>query len=166
MTTILLWYSITAVASHYFASFIQATLHRAAGHWPGAGKLYRTHTFSHHAIYTADNLVSEKYKYDDEESITHYYFAPVAVFEVFAYLVLPLGIFVAHLVSIFASYRAHLYVHEQFHLSKTWLSRFAWFKRMRKLHLLHHRDMTANFGLLSFVWDRLMGTYREVRVKA
>ena len=164
MTTLLICYSMTIVASHYLMSFLQSVLHRALGHWPGAGKLYRIHVYSHHGIYSADNLVMDKYS-ADEESVTHYYYLPVAVIEVIAFLALPLGMFITHVVAILSSYWAHLYVHEQFHLSKTWLARFAWFKRQRRLHLLHHRDTTANFGLLSFVWDRLMGTYRDVGAK-
>jgi hypothetical protein len=165
MTTLLICYSMTIVASHYLASFLQATLHRVFGHWPGAGKLYQTHVYSHHGIYSGENLIAEKYN-DEEKSVTHYYFVPVAVLEVFAFLALPLGIFITHVVAILSSYWAHLYVHEQFHLSKTRLARFAWFKRKRKLHLLHHRDTSANFGVLSFVWDRLMGTYRDAGARA
>jgi sterol desaturase/sphingolipid hydroxylase (fatty acid hydroxylase superfamily) len=50
------------------------------------------------------------------------------------------------------------YFHDSFHLRKHWLNRYKWYKRLRRLHFLHHHNMTVNYGILSFVWDRVFGT--------
>lgn len=53
---------------------------------------------------------------------------------------------------------ANDYVHDSTHIRKHWLNRFSWYKRVRKLHFIHHRDMTVNYGVITFIWDRVFGT--------
>lgn len=52
-------------------------------------------------------------------------------------------------------------IHDSFHLRKFFLQRFAFYMRLRRLHLVHHVNMGQNFGILSFLWDRVFGTYKE-----
>lgn len=37
-------------------------------------------------------------------------------------------------------------------------ARFAWFRRKRELHLRHHVRQDANYAIVAFFWDRLLGT--------
>lgn len=53
------------------------------------------------------------------------------------------------------------YMHDAFHIKRSWLLRSRWFKRIRKLHDLHHLDMTSNFGICFFSLDKLFKTYRK-----
>ena len=152
----------TAVASHYLASFIQAVLHQFVGHHPRGRFFYRTHVRDHHGRYPGDATVSEKYS-DEERDIAVFYLVPAVLLAVTAYLLLPLAIFVTHAASLAASYGAHVYVHVQYHLARPWLNRFAWFRRRRQLHFVHHREPTKNFAVIDFVWDRLGGTYQPAR---
>jgi len=71
MTFTPLLYIATAVITHYVASFIQASLHRLVAHRKIGGALRKNHLRYHHAIYSRDVMVSEKY-IDEEKSLTTY----------------------------------------------------------------------------------------------
>ncbi|MBL8018895.1 MAG: sterol desaturase family protein [Leptospirales bacterium] len=53
------------------------------------------------------------------------------------------------------------YFHRAFHLKGHWLYRFHWFRKLSRLHHLHHL-MRCNYGIAFFGMDRLFGTYRTV----
>jgi len=57
------------------------------------------------------------------------------------------------------SYAAHAYVHEHYHLNRSWLDRWQWFRWRRSLHFVHHRDTTRNYAVIDFFWDRMLRTY-------
>lgn len=52
------------------------------------------------------------------------------------------------------------YLHGRFHIRGHWLERFAWFRRIRRLHDIHHWQ-PCNYGILFFEIDRLCGTLRD-----
>jgi len=153
-------YPATALVSHYIASFIQISLHYLLGHRALGGFFYRTHMFDHHGIYSGDQLLSETYS-DKERDLTAYYVVPAALLVLAAYLLLPTGIFLVHILSIGLSYAAHVYLHVHYHLKNSWLNRFRWFEKKRRLHLVHHREPSKNFAVIEFFWDRIWGTYQS-----
>lgn len=61
------------------------------------------------------------------------------------------------------------YMHDALHLNKFWMledrALFKWFKKVRKLHDIHHLKinnsgrMDVNFGICFFWMDKLFGTY-------
>jgi sterol desaturase/sphingolipid hydroxylase (fatty acid hydroxylase superfamily) len=55
---------------------------------------------------------------------------------------------------------AHSYVHQHFHLERSWLARFAWFRRAQATHDLHH-DRDINFMVFDYFWDRRFGTFEK-----
>jgi sterol desaturase/sphingolipid hydroxylase (fatty acid hydroxylase superfamily) len=54
------------------------------------------------------------------------------------------------------------YVHMHFHLERSWLLRFAWFRYARATHDIHH-DRDVNFMVADHFWDRRLGTYEPPR---
>lgn len=52
------------------------------------------------------------------------------------------------------------FAHDAFHVRRHTLLKYRWFKRLCALHYLHHRDMRANYGIVTFFWDRVFGTLR------
>jgi sterol desaturase/sphingolipid hydroxylase (fatty acid hydroxylase superfamily) len=63
-----------------------------------------------------------------------------------------------------ASFYAHVVFDREYHVEGSWFLRFAWFMRKQQLHFVHHRHANANFAVIDFFWDRLLGTYRPVTV--
>jgi len=52
------------------------------------------------------------------------------------------------------------YFHKSYHIPKHWLNKYKFFKNGKKLHLVHHQDMTKNFGLLSYIFDEYFNTIK------
>lgn len=61
------------------------------------------------------------------------------------------------------SFGAHTFLHKHYHLQHSWLERSRWFRRHRDLHYEHHRDARRNYAVIDLFWDRLFGTFAEVR---
>jgi sterol desaturase/sphingolipid hydroxylase (fatty acid hydroxylase superfamily) len=49
-------------------------------------------------------------------------------------------------------------MHEAFHVSKHPLDSFAWFRRLRRYHDIHHL-LNCNYGIVFMTMDRLCGTF-------
>ena len=60
-----------------------------------------------------------------------------------------------------ASFYAHVYIDKEYHVEGSKFERFAWFRRKRQLHFAHHLHANANFAVIDFFWDRMLGTYRK-----
>ena len=160
----ILAYTATLILTHYMASFIQASLHCVVGHRRLGGTLRKNHLRYHHAIYSRNAVVSEKY-IDEEKSLTIYYVLPATIVASIDYLLLPFDIFLIHVSALALSFYAHVYVHVQYHLKDPWLKRFEWFNRKQALHILHHRNGSKNFAVLEFLWDRVFGTFQSAKVQ-
>jgi len=155
----LLLFAGTAAATHYFMSFTQTVMHRALGHHPIGGKLFRNHLNFHHTYYGGSHLVSPTYR-GDEGNNTPYFFIPVCLVGAGALLILPLYLFIALVIGCTVSFYMHVFLDKEYHVEGSRLQRFAWFRRKQELHFVHHRGADCNFAVIDFFWDRLLGTYR------
>jgi len=153
-------FALTAVATHIVMSFGQTLIHYKVAHHPMGGKIFRNHINFHHTHYSEDHLVSKTYL-GDEGNTTPYFVFPVLLASACAYLLLPLDLFIVAMVTCAASFYAHVLFDNEYHLERSWLRRFAWFRRKQELHFVHHRHADSNFAVIHFFWDRLLGTYRR-----
>jgi|SRR5579863_583491 len=149
----------TALATHYFMSFVQTLMHRALGHQPIGGRFFRNHINFHHAYYCKDHLVSQTYQ-GDQGNNTPYFFIPVCLVGMCAFFVLPLYLFMTLTVACATSFYTHVFLDKEYHVAGSRLRRFDWFRRKQELHFIHHRYTNCNFAVIDFFWDRLLGTYR------
>jgi len=149
-----------AIASYYLMSIVQTVLHRDYGHRRKIRAVFDAHAIGHHGLYPPDKLQSEVFE-DCESHALNYYGIPIVVFAVFIYFYLGPLVMFAHLTGVFATFRWHLYLHEHYHLIDSPLERFAWFRKKRRLHFVHHRDARYNFAVVEFWIDKLMGTRKE-----
>ena len=158
-------YLITFLMTHHAAAIIQATLHCFLGHRKKGGFIHKIHAYEHHGIYSQDFMVSDSYL-DEAKSLDYLYAVPALLLAISVYSMVSLDYFLVHIAALGLSTLAHLYLHVQYHLKKSPLKRYRWFQRKQQLHLLHHKDMTKNFAVVEFVWDRLMGTYQGTPLNA
>jgi hypothetical protein len=149
-----------AVASYYLMSIIQTVLHRDYGHRKRIRAVFEAHAIGHHGMYPPNQLQRDSFEDCDSHAL-NYYGIPIVIVAVLAYLAFGTMIMIAHLMGVFATFRWHLYLHEHYHLTESWLERFAWFRKKRRLHFVHHRDARYNFAVVEFWIDNLMGTRRE-----
>jgi sterol desaturase/sphingolipid hydroxylase (fatty acid hydroxylase superfamily) len=153
---------LTLVLASFLGHLVHWSLHR-----PWAGPAYRGHMEHHDSMYPPDDLLSSTYRRVSTpvSGTVITFFAVLAIFlGAFCGLMMELSapwwtiVGPAILVGLLAF--AHDVVHDSFHVKGHSFERFAWFMRMREHHFQHHRDMGSNFGILSFVWDRLLGTFK------
>lgn len=143
--------------TYHVVCILQAVLHRFVGHRRFLLKIFESHTNSHHAIYVGESF--DLPSYCDEEASVTFTLVPVAmVVAGLGYLVLPVFLATVVCITVVATFVAHVYLHEQFHLEKSVLLKFRWFKKYKEIHRVHHEDQSRNFGVISFACDRIMGT--------
>jgi len=53
------------------------------------------------------------------------------------------------------------YIHTEIHIDGSWLEKYEWFLKKRKLHLLHHKKFMKNMNIIDHTFDKLKGTYLE-----
>jgi len=153
---------LTAVGTHLLISFSQTLMHYGLGHRRLGGMFFRNHIHYHHVNYSKDHLVSLVYiKNDGDGNNTPFLMIPVALMLSSAYFIFPLGVFLTQIVAAFASFSAHVYLDNQYHIAGSPFLRFAWFRRKQQLHFVHHTYGNSNFALIDNFWDRLLGTYRN-----
>jgi sterol desaturase/sphingolipid hydroxylase (fatty acid hydroxylase superfamily) len=158
-------YILTAVITHFVVSFGQTLMHYKFAHHAIGGKLFRNHINFHHTHYSSDHLVSRKYL-GDEGNITPFFFIPVLLVAAFSYFVLPIDLFAIEICACAASFYAHVFFDQQYHVEGSRLQRFGWFRRKQELHFVHHLHANRNFAVIHFFWDKLFGTFRRAEVKA
>jgi hypothetical protein len=151
---------LTAAVTHFFMSFCQTLFHLHLGHHRIGGRLFRNNVYFHHVYYSKDHLVSERYL-ADEGNNTPFFLIPVFAVVAICYLFMPFHLFVVQLVTMTGSFFAHVHLDKQYHVAGSWLGRFSWFRRKQQLHFVHHRHANANFAVIDYFWDRLLGTYRS-----
>jgi len=151
---------LTAAVTHFFMSFCQTLFHLFLGHHRIGGQLFRNHIYFHHVYYSKDHLVSERYL-ADEGNNTPFFLIPVFAAVVVSYILIPFHLFIVQLVTMAGSFCAHVYLDKQYHVAGSWLGHFSWFRRKQRLHFVHHRHANANFAVIDYFWDRLLGTFRS-----
>jgi hypothetical protein len=156
---------LTAVATHLLMSFSQTLMHYRLGHRRLGGIFFRNHIQFHHVNYSKDRLASPAYiKNADDGNNTPFFLIPVALMLLTTYFIFPLGVFLIQITTAFASFSAHVYLDNQYHITASPLLRFAWFRRKQQLHFVHHTHGDSNFALIDNFWDKLLGTYRNPAV--
>jgi len=150
---------LTAVCTHLVMSGGQTMLHRWLGHRRMGGVLHRNHIRFHHTYYARGHLASPTYRNEDGNN-TPYFLVPTLLTSAVLFFVLPLPVFVVMAVTSAASFYAHVVLDREYHVANSPLQRFAWFRHKQQLHFVHHLHADANFAVIDFVWDRLLGTYR------
>jgi sterol desaturase/sphingolipid hydroxylase (fatty acid hydroxylase superfamily) len=54
------------------------------------------------------------------------------------------------------------HIHDQFHLTQTIWQKVPAFRRWDACHLQHHFDMSCNFGIFGFGFDKVFGTFKNI----
>ena len=147
-------------ATHLTLSGGQTIMHYGLGHRRLGGVLFRNHINFHHAYYARGHLATAIPE-SGKGNNTPYFFVPVVLAGAAVWFMLPLGLFIAVTLTAAASFAAHVWLDKAYHVEGSYLERFAWFRRKRQLHFVHHLHANANFAVIDFFWDRVLGTYRE-----
>lgn len=147
-----------SVGTYYGTTFVQVLFHRWFGHTRRLSAIYENHLHGHHADYRSDRLMSDTW-IEAERHVMWYYAIPIVPLSVLVAWLLPLPLFVLHIVTLGLTIWWHIHLHQEYHLNNSRWARFAWFQRKRDLHLRHHVRHHGNYAIVEFFWDRVLGTY-------
>lgn len=154
---------VAFIVSLVLASFFGHVVHWAL-HQPWTGIAHKGHMQHHEVFYPPGRMVSDSYQAPPWYHNSSLLFTPpllalVGIVGTVLWLcgapMVGLAVFAAAMVSFALINDA---VHDSFHLRKQPLARFGWYRRLRKLHYVHHRNMTVNFGVINFTWDQVFRT--------
>jgi sterol desaturase/sphingolipid hydroxylase (fatty acid hydroxylase superfamily) len=76
-------------------------------------------------------------------------------------LVLPAGVAALLVFGLYAGYNYFALVHHWQHHRGHDLACVAYWRRLERLHHLHHHRQVVNFGVSTTIWDRLFGTFQS-----
>lgn len=156
-------------------------LHEAHVPW-----LSDRHVRDHHLTYypPGSNMRTTEYEAPEASSfidkVGFEWIVPIAVVTVpLLAIAIALGASVLYVTQFFLAslvwaWLGFSYMHNSFHIKDFWMSNSyymggflsKWYKETRKLHDIHHNDMTINFGITFFWFDKLLETFtRKLRKK-
>ena len=151
---------VSVILTYYAMAIVQTVLHKLFGHRNRIATIFRNHALGHHAKYSRDVLRTDRY-IDSETYVMFYYLIPAGCIGVPVYAMGGPVVAAGYAVGVAFAFWLHLYLHEQYHLTRSWLDGYAWFRRKRALHFEHHLNVRSNYAIVEFWIDRLLGTRQE-----
>lgn len=137
-------------------------------HKPWSGRFYKAHMNHHLKQYPASDYYSDEYRDPGQDNTVWLFtlvFSPfvitVLLLTVFRIISMTIGIPVLLEMALIGWVNNDL--HDSFHLRKSFWQRFWFFDRLVKLHYNHHVNMGTNYGIFSFIWDKIFGTFWDIK---
>lgn len=155
-------YLLIVFGTILFGTFLGYFFHYSF-HQKWMGAFYKAH-LTHHTLYTYEDYTAATYR-DSGSDNTVWMFG--ACFSPFFITPIILGWFgiipISYAVTIFLTMAFVGFInnsmHDNFHMEHSWWDAFPFFSKLKWMHRLHHLNVQRNFGIFSFVWDRIFGTY-------
>lgn len=154
-------------AGTYAATGLLGYVVHWAIHQKWAGKAYRSHRAHHIDLYPPGRLVSDEYRDAGSKSTVWTFllaFSPLMLLPIIFWATGVIAWFqaAAALTAMIVVGLINDVVHDSFHVVRHPLARFIpRFAALRSRHFVHHHNMKRNFGIFSFTWDRLFGTFKD-----
>ena len=160
MIELLVALAVTFVVVSFMGQVMHWVLHQK---W--SGFMNETHMEHHLVLYPMGSLVSEKYKTAGKRSGTFVFTIALSPLLLTPFVLGLLGVLTwpttLACFGLMVGYGLlNDAIHDSFHITRSVWRWWPGYKRLRRLHLLHHNDMTKNYGIFMFVWDKLFRTYQ------
>jgi sterol desaturase/sphingolipid hydroxylase (fatty acid hydroxylase superfamily) len=146
--------------TYYVAAAAQAVIHRLLAHRREHPLLYQEHITGHHDAYPQKALLQDRWLTSQKWALWRIV-VPMCLPSGAIALALQNRVATAHLAGLLFSIAWHAWLHRQYHAWQSPLTRFAWFRRKRAWHFVHHQAPDVNFALVETWVDRAMGTFRK-----
>lgn len=161
---------LTVPLTFLYANIVEYFAHKGPMHRPfkGINVIYRRHATQHHVFFTHQFM-----QFDSTKDFKAVLFPPYLILFFLVVFAVPVGLLINWLfganvsylfiATAFAYFAMYEILHTTYHLSDdAWIYRFAFFRKLRKLHQNHHRpDLMSrcNFNITFPICDWLFGTY-------
>jgi sterol desaturase/sphingolipid hydroxylase (fatty acid hydroxylase superfamily) len=134
-------------------------------HQECSGIFYRVHT-KHHTLYTPEDFVSDTYRSPGGDSTIFLFgalFSPFifSVIAITAFGIVPLWVGIGMMIEMALIALLNDRIHDSFHLTKSVWHRWPGYQKLFRLHFLHHQNEQKNFGIITFIGDRIFGTFSK-----
>ena len=158
MTALAVLISMVAI---YYVTTLMIWLGHFLPHQPG-NLLRDFHLGGHHKHYPdSESALSDRFNYGKGRNDSLVPQLPWLIGLMAAlWLALPPGAAIAASLELWTIALLNSYLHLNFHLNHSWLSRYAWFRLARARHHIHH-DRDVNFMVVDHFWDRRFGTFEH-----
>lgn len=151
---------LALILGFFFVEVVGYCFHRLL-HTKWTGTLNRAHMTHHLLRYPPEDCLSETYRSAGADNTTYrFVVAGILVGLLFLWLA-PLWLAIPIMFDMAAFGALNSYAHDSTHIRGHWLERFAFFRRWREIHYVHHVDMNKNFGIMTFTTDKVVGSYRQ-----
>lgn len=157
----ILWTIASVLVTSTFGYWMHRILHKE---W--MGRLHRSHMAHHEQHYPSHDFSSDVYREAGKDNTTWTFVvlgSPI--------ILTPIVLWCLHVVdgatmlSMLSGVGLvgflNIYVHDWLHLNVHATHRISHVRRLIAIHRVHHEDMGKNFGIYSFVWDRICGTFSK-----
>lgn len=151
------------VATGFSTTFLGYWIHFAF-HQPWSLWFYRAHMNHHQIQYPSIDFYSDRYRSAGKDNTTTLFLIaaiPVVLFLLLSILFGLISISTLLLVAGGTCFWGflHDHFHDHFHIATSPWSKLPLFRNWRKLHYVHHLNMSLNYGIIFFYWDKLFKTY-------
>lgn len=156
--------SLTYIIGSLLGYFIHKSLHSS---WTMAG--FRAHSSHHNIQYPPNDYFSDVYRGAGKNNSVYLFLIalspPILFFATLVYLGY-IGWIITTIILIEAALIGFLndYIHDSFHIYNHWLNRSIFkniFRKLNKLHMIHHIDQSKNFGIFDPTWDYIFKSLKS-----
>lgn len=159
LETLLLFCSL--IIGYFFFQSAGYLIHRSL-HWQFAGRGHHAHKIHHETLYSITDFLKPSYQSPPWYNLPFFYYLPLSLLIISAMLYfLPLYLAIALTIELCFIGWLNDYLHMVSHISGHWLERYKWFHVLRRRHWQHHLDDSTNFGIFSWINDKLLLSFRE-----
>ena len=151
---------LTLLIGFFVGELLGYVIHRSIHH-PFTGRLYQAHMTHHLKLYPTTDFYSEKYRSPGKDNTVFIFSAILLVICTLMFIFLPTMIAGILTGEFLVLGLANDYLHDIFHIHPNWLEKYSWFQKLRQIHYVHHEDMSKNYGIFTFLGDRLFRTFRK-----
>ena len=156
----MLSFVLAAIIGFVSTELIGFAVHRLA-HWRGSRRLFHDHLEHHSKFYPPSRYTSERYLGDLRTSFMPWMVAVFALLDLFLISIVHWKLFVPFFVAQATVGLLNNLVHDSFHVDGHWMARFAWHRRLKEKHRIHHENVRVNLGIYWSFFDRILGSSRR-----
>jgi len=148
---------IALVLGFFLFEFVVFLSHRFM-HMRWTGPLWKAHQ-EHHALYNPKRPETAEFHSVGWRSFR---FRAIIFLVVVGLLfwIFPLSLAMPLLVEMSVLSALTSYMHDATHTAGHPLERFAWYRKLKREHWTHHANAKKNLGILTFLFDRMVGSFR------
>ena len=145
--------------TYLFCNLLEYILHKVS-HNRHFKYLYNSHHYHHVVEFPPHKLVDNNIEY--RSFIYNEYLHVSTILWIISYIYLDLYQFTEFFIESIIYLLCCDYLHSSYHRDNSYLEKCNWFKKKKKLHLLHHKKTVHNFNLFDNTSDKLLNTFKSV----